>query len=316
MEIDPQLSLFEPVYLLKESALRKLREFDIDGAQEDLNRIEISEPKNPFAVSSLIAITDFRKKLYRSPGLTGGLLQGAVALYGAWLAFQSEAGSRFSVDSTLLAGIGSGVRQQVIEMLEGAPEEEVMALYPRLSLGHLKLEAGDYGGALITLQKLLDFHQEDPKLLTALANASYHLGRYPEADAYYLRAFFSDVEAAFREGVENKLLTLSFESFLDCETPPCWFPVYALLKGALRLSLSSLEAALTDSLPPVEPEAFVEGKELTEKERIRLFFACMVQAMQSSKEGEIDQEPLRKKMQELNPRAFQWFLSLKSQDEK
>ena len=310
MEIDPQLSLFEPVYLLKESALRKLREFDIDGAQEDLNRIEISEPKNSFAVSSLIAITDFRKKLYRA--LEGkSLLQGAEALYGAWLAFQSEAGSRFSVDSTLLAGIGSGVRQQVIEMLEGAPEEEVMALYPRLSLGHLKLEAGDYRGALITLQKLLDFHQEDPKLLTALANASYHLGRYPEAEAYYLRAFFSDVEAAFREGVENKLLTLSFESFLDCSTPPCWFPVYALLNGAIRLSPSTLNSAPWAHPPsePADPESYAPIEDLEERDKARLFFIYLARAEEAAHE---ELTELHGKMKELNPVAFRWYLASRS----
>jgi tetratricopeptide (TPR) repeat protein len=283
MEVEHQLNLFEPSYLLKESALRKLKAFDLDGAQEDLTRLEITEPKNPFATSSLVAITDLRKRLYRALKSEDPIRE-ALALHHIWSAFQSEAGRRFNLDSTALSCLKTGVRQQIIQMLETAPEEEVTAAYPTISLGHLKLEARDYQGAAQALERLLPLHGGDPAILIAMANACYHLGRFREADGYYLRAFFEDTEAAFGRGVENKVLTLSLESFLNEKTALCWYPVYTVLHGALRLSPLLLDSApWAHKLSALSEE---EARSLDERDRARLFYIHMVKAEEASRSDE------------------------------
>lgn len=311
MEVDPQLNLFEPIYLLRESTLKKLREFDLDGAQEDLNQIEVAEPENPFATSSLIAITEFRKRLFRA--LQGrDLPEGALALQEAWGEFQSEAGSRFSVNSTVLSCIAAGVRRQLIQMLEAASPEEVIALYPRLSLGHLKLEEGDHQGASEALEKLLALHQGNPGILTSLANVYYHLGRYAEADEHYLRALFEDADYALREGLENKVLTLSLESFLEEDMALCWFPVYAVLSGALKLSPSLLHRVPRAHDENGETESPSEA--LDEKKRAGLFYVYLAGTEEAARSGdEKTLLELSEKMKELKPAAFEWYTAYKSQ---
>jgi tetratricopeptide (TPR) repeat protein len=305
METENQYKLFEPFPQLRERVFKNLRAFDPRGALEELNRLRIVSPKDDFTVITIAAITLLLEKLDEITA-SGDDLGDAHALLHAWASFRSEAAKQPDIGPQVLSSLESGLRSRLIHMLEACTAEELSSAYPLLSLGHLKKESGDYLGAAAAFEELFPFRKEDVPLLIALANTYYQLGRFALSDQFYVRAFLEDTETVFREDVENKVLTFTLERFKGEDVDLCWFPVYAVLKRAVKLSPPLLQSFSGETGPGGSP---LDGAySFGEKDRARLFFLLMLKVEPTGPDsGQADRLALDR-MSKIHPRVFTWYL--------